>query len=89
MLDSITGTTIPPKIHQWYNDILASNEHGSKRPRGANMEVPDASTNFNAFVYIGMKKSVLAGMHGHEFCCKKVKNGKYMCCLVFKQGLNI
>jgi hypothetical protein len=30
MLDSITCTTIPHEIHQWYNDILASIQHGSK-----------------------------------------------------------
>ncbi len=32
MLDSITCTTVPSDIHQWYNDILSSVEHGSKRP---------------------------------------------------------
>jgi hypothetical protein len=52
------------------------------------MEVPDASTNLNAFAYIGMKKSVLMGMHSHGFCCKKGGKGKYTCCLVFKQGLH-
>ncbi len=33
MLDSITCTTVPLDIHQWYNDILSSVEHGSKRPQ--------------------------------------------------------
>ncbi len=32
MLDSITCTTVPCDIHQWYNDIFSSVEHGSKRP---------------------------------------------------------
>ncbi len=32
MLDSITCTTVPCDIHQWYNDILSSVEHGSKHP---------------------------------------------------------
>ncbi len=32
VLDSITCTTVPSDIHQWYNDILSSFEHGSKRP---------------------------------------------------------
>ncbi len=27
-------------------------------------------------------------MHGHGFCCEKGKKGKYMCHLVFKQGLH-
>ena len=27
-------------------------------------------------------------MQGHGFCCEKGKRGKYMCCLVFKQGLH-
>ncbi len=30
MLDSITCTMVPCDIHQWYNDILSSVEHGSK-----------------------------------------------------------
>jgi hypothetical protein len=30
LLDSITCTTVPCDIHQWYNDILSSVEHGSK-----------------------------------------------------------
>ncbi len=45
MLDSITCTTVPSDIHQWYNDILSSVEHGSKRPRGADIKVPNASSN--------------------------------------------
>jgi hypothetical protein len=28
------------------------------------------------------------GLHGHGFCCEKGKKGKYMCCLVLKQGLH-
>jgi hypothetical protein len=35
-----------------------------------------------------MKKSLLLGMHGHGFSCKKGKKGKYMCRLVFKRGLH-
>jgi hypothetical protein len=88
MLDSITCTTITCEIHQWYNDILASIQHGCKRPQGADIEVPNASSNFDEFISIGMKKSLLTGMHGHGFCCEKGKKGKYMCCLVFKRGLH-
>ena len=88
MLDSITCTTVPCDIHQWYNDILSSVEHGSKRPQGADIKVPDASSNYGDFISIGMKKSILTGMHGHGFCCEKGKRGKYMCRLVFKQGLH-
>jgi hypothetical protein len=32
MLGSITCTTVPCDIHQWYNDLLASVEHRSKCP---------------------------------------------------------
>ncbi len=32
LLDSITCLTVPCDIHQWYNDILSSVEHGSKCP---------------------------------------------------------
>ncbi len=79
MLDSITCTTVPCDIHQWYNDILSSVEHGRKRPWGADMKVPDASSNYEDFISIGMKKSMLTSMHGHGFCCEKRKRGKYMC----------
>jgi hypothetical protein len=88
MLDSIICTTVPCDIHRWYNDILSSVEHGSKQPRGADIKVPNASSNYDDFISIGMKKSILTGMHGHGFCCEKKKIGKYMCWLVFKQGLH-
>ncbi len=59
MLDTITCTTVPCDIHQWYNDILSSVKHGSKQPRGADIKVPDASSNYEDFISIGMKKSIL------------------------------
>ncbi len=88
MLDSITCTTVPCDIHQWYNNILSSVKHGSKQPRGADIKVPDASSNYEDFISIGMKKTILTNMHGHGFCCERGKRGKYMCRLVFKQGLH-
>ncbi len=88
MMDSITCTTVPCDIHQWYKDILSSVEHGSKRPRGADIKVRNASSNYEDFISIQMKKSILTGMHGHGFCCEKGKKGKYMCLLVFKWGLH-
>jgi hypothetical protein len=84
MLDSITCTTVPCDIHQWYNDILSSVKHGSKQPRAADIKVPNASSNYDNFISIGMTKSILTGMHGHGFCCEKGDKGKYMCCLVLK-----
>ncbi len=89
MLDSITCTTVPCDIHQWYNDLLSSVEYPSKHPWGADIKVSNASSNFDDFISIGMKKSLLTGMHGHRFCCEKGKTGKFMCCLVFKWGLYI
>jgi hypothetical protein len=83
MLDSITCTTLPPDIHQWYNSTIATIQHGTKPLRAADMDVPDASSDY-FFLYIGMKKSLLTGMHSHGFCREKGKKGKYMCCLVFK-----
>jgi hypothetical protein len=53
--------------------IFASVEHGSKQPRGANIKVPDASSNYEDSISIGMKKSILIGMHGHGFCCSGKK----------------
>ncbi len=70
------------------HDILSSIQHGSKPPRVADIEVPNASSTFDNFILIGMKKNLLMGMHGHGFCCEKGKKGKFMCCLVFKQGLH-
>ncbi len=65
MLDSITCTTLPCGIHQWYNDLLFSVEDGSKHPRGADIKVPNASSNYEDFISIGMKKSILTGVYGH------------------------
>ncbi len=56
MLDCITCTTVPCDIHQWYNDILSSVEHGSKQPRSADIKVPDASSNYEDFISIWMNK---------------------------------
>ncbi len=53
MLDSITCMTVPCNIHQWYNEILSSVKHGSKRPRGADIKVPDASSNYEDFIFNG------------------------------------
>jgi hypothetical protein len=76
MLDSITCTTVPCHIHQWYKNILFSIAHVSKHPWGADIDVPNASSNYDYFISIGMKKSILTGMHGHGFCCEKGKRGK-------------
>jgi hypothetical protein len=43
-------------IHQLDNDLLSSIEHGSKRPRGADIKVPNASSSFDDLNSIGMKK---------------------------------
>ncbi len=76
MLDSITCTTLPPDIHRWYNDTIATIQYGTKRPRAADMDIPDASSDYIVFLHIGMKKSLLTGMHGHGFCCEKGKKGE-------------
>jgi hypothetical protein len=73
MLDSITCTIVPCEIHQWYNDMLSSVQQSSKCPSGADIEVPNASSNFNDFISSGMKKSLLTGMYDHGFCCEKGK----------------
>ena len=52
------------------------------------MEVPDASIDYVSFIFIGMKKSSMWGLHGHGFSCKKGKKGKFMCRMVFKQGIH-
>ncbi len=88
MLDSITCTTVPCGVHQSYNYLLSSVEYHSKSPQGADIKVPNASSNFDDFISIEMKKSLPTGMHGHGFCCKKGGKGKFMCHLVFKQSFH-
>jgi hypothetical protein len=53
MLDSITCTTLPPNIHQWYNNTIATIQQGTKRPWAADMDVPDASSDYNVFCTLG------------------------------------
>jgi hypothetical protein len=53
ILDSITCTTLPPDIHQWYNDTIATIQHGTKRPRATDMDVPDASSDYIVFCTLG------------------------------------
>ncbi len=88
ILNSITCTTVPCELHQWYNDILSSVQHCSNCPQGADIEASNVSSNFDKLIFIGIKKSLLVGMHGHGFCREKGKKGKFMCSLVFKQGLH-
>jgi hypothetical protein len=88
MLDSITCTITPPDIYKWYNDVISLIKPGEKRPRAADIGVPDASLYYTDFVDIAMKKSVWLGIHGHGFSRKKGKKGKFMSCLVFKSGLH-
>ncbi len=73
MLDSITCTTIPPEVHQWCNDTIVSVAQGIQRPQAVEMEVPDASVDYATFIFIGMKKSLMWGLHGHGFLCEKGK----------------
>jgi hypothetical protein len=58
MLDSITCTTLPPNIHQWYKDTIATIQYGTKHPWVADVDVPDASSDYIVFLHIGMKKSL-------------------------------
>jgi hypothetical protein len=53
MLDSITCTTLPPDIHQWYNDTIATIQQGTKHPQAADMDVPDASSDYIVFCTLG------------------------------------
>ena len=69
MLDSITCTTLPPKIQKWYNDTVSLIKPGEKRPQAADIGVPHASLYYTDFLDIAMKKSLWLGMHGHGFSC--------------------
>ncbi len=74
MLNSITRTTLPPNIHQWYNDTIATIQHGTIHPLAADMDVPDASSDYMVFLHIGVKKSLLTGMHSHRFVARREEN---------------
>ena len=49
-------TSCERQHHLAQHDILSSVEHGSKQPQGADIKVPDASSNYEVFISIGMKK---------------------------------
>jgi hypothetical protein len=88
MLDSITHTKLCLEVHQQHNGVIAEIQHGAKRPRGADMEIQDATCDYIGFCPIGEKRSALTNMHGHGFSCEHGKKGKYMCHLIFKRGLH-
>jgi hypothetical protein len=46
ILDSITCTTLLPDMHQWYNDTIATIQHGTKCHRAVDIDVPDASSDY-------------------------------------------
>ncbi len=73
MLDSITCTTLPPNIHLWYNDTIATIQHGTKWPWAAGMDVPDASSNYIVFLHTGMKKSLLRVCTVMDFVARREK----------------
>jgi hypothetical protein len=75
MLDSITCTTVPCNIHQWYNEILCSVKHGSKRPRGADIKVPDVSSNYEEFIFVGMKQKSYIICMAMDFAVRRGKGG--------------
>jgi hypothetical protein len=75
MLDSITCTTLPLDIHKWYNDIISSIKLGEKRPRAADIGVPDASLYYTDFVDIAMRNLCGWACMVMDFPAKKAKKG--------------
>ncbi len=75
MLDSITCTTVPCNIHQWYNKILSSVKHGSKHPQGADIKLPDASSNYEDFIFVGMKNQSYLICMAMDFAVRRGKGG--------------
>jgi hypothetical protein len=53
MLDTIACTTLPPDIHQWFNNTIATIQHGTKCSRAADMDVSDASSDYFVFCTLG------------------------------------
>ena len=57
MLDSITCTPLPLHIHKWHNDNISSIKPGEKRPRAADIKVPDAHSCYTDFMDFPVKKA--------------------------------
>ncbi len=75
MLDSITCMTVQCNIHQWYNEVLSSVKHGNKRPRGADINIPDASSNYEDFIFVGMKNQSYLICMAMDFSVRRGKGG--------------
>ena len=75
MLDGITCMTVPCNIHQWYNEIFSAVKHGSKRPRGTDIKVPDASSNYEDFIFNGMKNQSYLICMAMDFAVRRGKGG--------------
>ena len=78
-MDNITCTTLPTEIHKWHNNIVSLIKSGEKRPRAANIKIPDAQSCYTDFLHSATKKSLLLGMHGHGFSCKKKATKENIC----------
>ena len=51
------------------------------------MSVPDASMDYEGFIQIAQKKSIILGSHKHGFACEKPPKGLYMCRLSMGRGI--
>ena len=89
-MESLSCTCLTDQCHMWYNDMITAEktegENKKKRPRAADIPVPDASDNYEGFIEAAIKKTMLTNMHVHGFTCEKTKKGRYMCRLALPRG---
>jgi hypothetical protein len=90
VMESLSCTCLTDECHDWYDNILEQEKnddaHEFKRPRAADLPVPDAQIDFALFVMIAMMKAILTNWHVHSFTCEKTKKGRVMCRLALPRG---
>ena len=87
VLDSISCTHLPPGVRKWYNDVQGQ-DTAEARPRAADLPVPDAASDYGAFIDVLHKKAALLMHHVHGFSCEKPPKGLFMCHLCMGRGIH-
>ena len=94
VMESLSCTNVNDECHAWYDEILQNETIADaaglprKRPRAAELPVPDANKDYAGFQQVAMQKAMLTNMHVHGFSCEKTKTGRYMCRLALPRGDN-
>jgi hypothetical protein len=84
ILDSMSRTHVHSSIREWRDNL--SKDAAEKKPRAADIIVPDASTNYVEFLAASDKKAIIQSEHVHGFSCQKGVRGGHECRLCFPRG---